>query len=39
MATTDLAGVPVSALGDKVGTLAGESTAVIGAIDFLLAGA
>jgi toxin CcdB len=38
MATTDLAGVPVSALGDKAATLAGESSVIIGAIDFLLTG-
>ena len=39
MATTDVAGVPVAALGDKVAALAGESVAIIGAIDFLLTGA
>ncbi len=38
MATTDVAGVPVAALGDRVATLAGESVAIIGAIDFLLSG-
>jgi toxin CcdB len=38
MATTDLAGVPVSALGDKVASLLGESAVIIGAIDFLLTG-
>lgn len=38
MATTDLAGIPVSALGEKVATLAGESATIIGAIDFLLTG-
>lgn len=38
MATTDVAGVPTAALGDKVTSLAGESAAIIGAIDFLLTG-
>ena len=39
MATTDLAGVPVSALGEKVTGLAAQSAAILGAIDFLLTGA
>lgn len=38
MATTDLAGIPVSALGEKATTLANESAAIVGAIDFLLTG-
>lgn len=39
MATTDLAGIPVSALGDRVTSLAAESAVIVGAIDFLLNGA
>ncbi len=39
MATTDLAGIPVVALGAKVGNLARHASAIIGAVDFLLTGA
>lgn len=39
MATTDLAGVPSSALGEKVASLSSQSAEIIGAIDFLLTGA
>lgn len=39
MATTDIAGVPVSALGAKAGNLARHASTIIGAIDFLLTGA
>ena len=39
MATTDVAGVPLAALGDKVASLADESAVILGAIDFLLTGA
>ena len=39
MATTDIAGVPLAVLGPKVSSLAEESAAITGAIDFLLTGA
>lgn len=39
MITTDLAGVPLTALGSRVASLAGEAATIIGAIDFLLTGA
>lgn len=39
MATTDIAGIPVSALGPKVGSLARHASTIIGAIDFLLTAA
>ncbi len=38
MATTDLAGIPVSAIGSQVTSLEGEAATIIGAIDFLLTG-
>jgi len=39
MATTDVAGVPMSALGARVSSLARHAAAIVGAIDFLLTGA
>ena len=39
MGTTDIAGIPASALGPKVASLARHNVAIVGAIDFLLTGA
>jgi toxin CcdB len=39
MATTDIAGVPITVLGAKAGSLARHAATVLGAIDFLLTGA
>lgn len=38
MLTTEIAGVPVAVLGEKVGSLAPHASEIIGAIDFLLTG-
>ena len=39
MATTDMAGGPVSVLGPKIASLTKEAATIVGAIDFLLTGA
>jgi toxin CcdB len=39
MATTDIAGIPLAALGPTVASLAADASAIVGAIDFLLTGA
>ena len=39
MATTDMAGIPISALGEPVTNLADKRVEIVGAIDFLLTGA
>ena len=36
--TPEMAGVPSAVLGPRVGSLAGESAAILGAVDFLLTG-
>ncbi len=38
LSTAELAGVPLTSLGDKVGSLAGHREAIIAALDFLLTG-
>jgi toxin CcdB len=39
MVTTEVAGIPVAALGPKIASLAADASTVVGAIDFLLTGA
>lgn len=38
MATNELAGVPISALGERVGSLSAERAAIIAALDLLFTG-
>jgi toxin CcdB len=38
LSTAEMAGVPLAALGDRVGSLAGERDRVVAAIDFLVCG-